>query len=436
MRALTSSLVFLSLACQPPQPVEPPVSPPPDCRVEVPAGLTGRQGARVTVPLTLGVDVTNLRVERLVSLSDSVEGGELHATLPYGAASAKVVLGSDCDGAGQLRDVDFTVTPLTWSRAAEWTGAAGPTAREYFSMWLDPNDANRMLLYGGFVYVPQQFTPDTGLWELDLSTSTWRALTAAGSPPTVAGGRLALAADGRSGLYFGGVDVSTGAATPYVLERLSLDGSGPAWSDASASTTGGRGEYQPAFFFDAKRDRFLSLCGVSDAVGYHCQVRELVNGAWNTVATEGTAPGGRNGHAWAYDAQTDRVVLFGGDIQGTTLGDTWVLDLSVATPRWTMLFERSPVAVARRNMAYALDSKNHRFFIWGGTGDGQNAVPGLQVLDLSPGAEAWSEVGTDGVAPVSRASGAAVFDASRNRLLMGFGNSLAGQYADLWSLEL
>lgn len=439
MTVLLRFVFFVSLfaACQPPKPVEVPQPEVPDCALTTPQALGGRQGTRQKVALTPGADVKNVRVEQLASISDVVEDGALRVTLPYGATSARVVLAYDCAGATKLADVDFTVSPLQWSRAAEWTGHEGPSAREYFSMWLD---GERLRVHGGFVYVPRQFTPDSALWELDVAAKTWREAPQSGAVPSVAGGRLVPSPDGRSALYFGGVDV-VAMETPYQLKRLDL--ATGAWTDAPAAS-GGRGEYQPSFFFDAKRGRYLSVCGVNDGVGYHCDVRELAltetGGAWRTLVTEGTVPGARNGHAWAYDEIDDRLILFGGDRQGSTLGDTWALELSGATPTWRLLVEASPAAAPRRNMAWALDAANHRLLIWGGTGDGATAVPGVQALDLTAGLEQWFEVDAVGadpaVVPRPRASGAAVYDASKQRLLMGFGNSLEGQYADLWELAL
>lgn len=426
----------LLLACEVPEPMEPV----PDAAVEPDCSLalddverSGRQGQRMQVPFTAGVDVTAVRLEQLVSLSDSVVDGVLRVTLPYQATSAKVVLAVDCAGATKTVDVDFTVSPLVWSRATEWTGAAGPTAREYFSMWLDPKNEDRLFVFGGFVYVPQQFTPSTELWSLDVTSGVWTAVAQSGAQPTLAGGRLAVDADGGA-LYFSGVDVSANA-TPYALTALVVDSNTATWTSAPAAS-GARGEYQPSFFFDAKRGRHLSVCGISDAVGYHCDVRELVGNAWRAVTTSGMPPIGRNGHAWVYDAKEDRLVIFGGDRQGSTLGDTWVLELSGATPTWVKLFDASVAAEARRNMAWALDTVNHRLLIWGGTPDGANAVAGVQALDLTRGDEHWSQVDVTGDVPPARASGAAVFDAKRGRLLMGFGNTIAGQYADLWSLQL
>lgn len=55
----------------------------------------------------------------------------------------------------------------------------------------------------------------------------------------------------------------------------------------------------------------------------------------------------------------------------------------------------------------------------------------LQV-ESAPGVEITPE----GEAPPPWASGGMVYDAARRRMLVGFGNSRMGNYADLWSLSL
>ncbi len=409
----------------------------PDCALELPAGLGGRQGERLRVPLTLGADVTAVRVAVSGTRSDAVEGESLRLTVPYGTTLGTVVLESTCDGKTTQHDVNLTVQPLRWTRAAEWTGAGGPSGREYFATWLDA-EHDRVLLYGGFVYQPQQFTPNHELWAYSLSDARWSQLPLSGDAPASAAGRV-VPQPGGGALYFGGLDDAL-SATPYVLKQLTVDEASARWSaDFPAAT--GRGEYQPSFFYDARRDRYLSVCGGSDGVDgmYHCEVRELrLTGGvatWAPVAVEGLAPGGRNGHAWAYDEATDRLVLFGGDRGGSTLGDTWVLDLSSAVPKWTCLFERSEAAQRRRNMGYVLDTRAHRLLVWGGTPDGATAVEGVQALDLTPGAEQWYQVDAEN-APPARTSAGGVYDAERNRALLGFGNSALGIYVDWWALEL
>ena len=73
--------------------------------------------------------------------------------------------------------------------------------------------------------------------------------------------------------------------------------------------------------------------------------------------------------------------------------------------------------------------------VWGGTPNGLTASTGVLFLDLDRGSEFWWKVEPEGGAP-SRASGMMVYEPKRNRLVGGFGNSSAGGFPDLWSLDL
>ncbi len=397
----------------------------------------GRQGAHLALPFHVGADVSELALTRAVSLQDevSLDARELRVRLPYGTSQAQYAVRVTCAGQHTEHPVHVEVEALPWTRAAQWQeGQDGPLAREYFSWWMDEADPDRLLLFGGFVYRPQQFTQNFELWELSLQTGTWTELSPAGAAPALTGGRLAQEPGTGAALYLGGFGPNY--ETPYALHRISYARGAEIWTSLTAETPLGRGDYQPGLIWDPVRERFLSFCGVNSTTGYHCELRALQNGSWSVVpVAPGPAPSGRNGHAFGYDARNDRLILFGGDTSGSTLGDTWALELSESPPRWEKLFDASPIAPARRNAAFAIDPLNHRLFVWGGTTTGQTAIVGLIALDLTRGEEAWHAVETTGTPP-ARTSGAALFDAKRGRMLMGFGNSEAGIYPDLWALEL
>jgi len=114
--------------------------------------------------------------------------------------------------------------------------------------------------------------------------------------------------------------------------------------------------------------------------------------------------------------------------------DTWALELGEEPARWVRLFESDEHAIARRNSAFAYDSTHHRLFVWGGTPDGVDSVPGIQVLHLDRGHEEWLSFDTPDTMP-SRTSGAGVFDATTNSIYWGFGNDDA-IYTDLHRMRL
>lgn len=87
---------------------------------------------------------------------------------------------------------------------------------------------------------------------------------------------------------------------------------------------------------------------------------------WRTVSPE-PSPAPRCGQAMAYDAESDRVVLFGGfgckSPQDSVFGDTWAYD--VVAEQWTEM-QPATSPPARMYAASAYDAGADRVVVWGG----------------------------------------------------------------------
>ncbi len=369
-------------------------------------------------------------------MATKVDQTHLAVKAPHGdLAPSTVTVAIECAARKGSGTIPLTVHRPEWKLLKKWVEVTeGPINREYGVGWLDSGDPNRLLVFGGFHYKPKQFTASSDLWEMNLTTQKWAEVTMANAAPQFMGGRVAGIPGKREVLFFGGV-TGTFDAVPH-LDRFEYAPDKLSWSAVVATGASTVGDYQPGFVFDSKRNRYLSFCGQS--TGFHCAVRRLeLNGtaaAWVDEPVTGTQPIGRSGHFFAYDATTDRVIVFGGMRSGNDmLGDTWALELGETPARWVKLADNPELK--RRNGAFALDEKNHRFVVWGGTPDGASAVDGIHAFDLDRGFETWRKMETTGTAPAPRASGMAVADPANRRLLMGFGNSSTGYYPDLWSID-
>ena len=338
--------------------------------------------------------------------------------------------------------VPISVEPLRFEPVLQWSAddMTAPAGREYFAWWIDPVGTPALYLFGGFVYEPVQFTPSNEFWQLDLERLAWTRLPQEGTSP-LSGGRVAP--DGAGGVYyFGGASVAADRSldTPPILTQVRV-GTSAVWEDAPAA--GALGSFTGSFVFDEARNRWLSVCGVETRrIGFHCQVHEYRRDTgFVELNVEGIPPAGRYGFHYAFDAETDRVVIFGGQT-GTTLrdiaADTWILELAPdgdsSHPRWVQLFERADGLAPRRNGAYAFDPQGHRLFVWGGT-DGRSSIAGLDVLQLDRGEERWVHVSLPHAAP-PRTSGGGVYDPARERILWGLGNDGRAVYRDVWELHL
>ncbi len=392
-------------------------------------------GGRVTIPLSAELAGLLTEVGSTSEVQAWIEDEEIVVRAGYAAAEA-TIKATCADGA---IETTATVGAFSMEPLLSWTDEEGaPPGREYFAWWL--GDDRAVYLYGGFVYQPVQFTPSTDSFRFDLETNTWSQLSSEGEPPPP-GGRVARADDG-SMFYFGGTGVDAGGAlsTPPTLAKIETSATAATYT--TLDSDGALGSYTGSFIQDAKRDRWLSVCGVdAETVGLHCKVHAYVPGeGFTELEVEGDEPKGRYGFHYAFDEASDRVIVFAGQTGAANTaigGDTWALDLSPdggETPRWVQLFEEVDGISKRRNGGWAYDPVGRRMFVWGGTPDGANSVPGLDVLSLDVGREQWTHVDLPNDIP-SRTSGQGVYDPIGERILWGFGNDDA-VYRDLYVLSL
>src|SRR5262249_36823206 len=137
------------------------------------------------------------------------------------------------------------------------------------------------------------------------------------------------------------------------------------------------------------------------------------------------SPPARWGHALAYDARRERVVLFGGtDTTDQVVDDTWEWDGSA----W---LRRAPPTspAARTHHAMAYDTARERVVLFGGK----------QLQPVTWLADAWEWDGNEWrqratpESPRPRSGHAMVFDPAREEIVMTGGvSSFFQQFADTW----
>lgn len=400
-------------------------TPPPaaDCRGSLPERLSVSEGGLLELP-------AGATYEAVGGGAIRDEGGKVFLRAPFRSqVEGEPGVRLSC---GQVLPLDLR--PLAWSALAEWDKGAGAPAREYGSWWLDADEGGGLVVFGGFLYEPKQFTPTNDAWRFDFTSNTWAQLTGT-DLPILAGARTAPIPGSRAVWHFGGARMKDNGAieTPSGLYRAEYDRS--TLKLTKVENAAAPGSYTGALVYDAKRSRWLSLCGAdADDAGVNCNVHAFAaDGVMSKLETQGKRPAGRLGFHYALDEANDRFVMFGGDRGQRIDGETWELDLATDPPTWTRLFEEGQGATQRRNGAFAYDPIGRRLFVWGGTPDGAKSVPNLQVLTLDRGQEAWVDV--EATDAHSRTSGLGLYDAARGRIVFGFGNDDL-VYQDLWSLDI
>lgn len=154
---------------------------------------------------------------------------------------------------------------------------------------------------------------------------------------------------------------------------------------------------------------------------------------WSLVVPAGTPPAARRGHSAVYDALRERLLVFGGTDGVTRYGDVWALSLAGA-PAWQQLTPAGAGPSPRAEHVAVFDATRDRMVVFGGS-TGLALLNDVWTLDLS-GTPTWTQVVPAGGAPASRSGHRAVLDPLRDRLLVYGGSSSAGSEGDLWALSL
>ncbi len=297
-----------------------------------------------------------------------------------------------------------------------------PVGRTQHSAVFDaPRD--RMIVFGG----QDGFAGSNAVWSLALSGSTtWTELTPTGTLPAAHAQHSAVfdAPRNRMLVYGGSVP---GLGDSNELWSLALTGA-LKWTKLEPSGAP-QGNSYCAAIYDPVRQRLVVFGGYG-AMDEAWAVPLTGGGpAWTQLAVAGQPPLQRDRQTAIYDAPRQRMVVFGG--VGTSVApksDVWGFSLSW-TPAWTLVVPTGTRPAGRFGHAAIFDASRNRMVIFGGH-DGLNALNDVWALSLS-GTPAWTRLNPSGTPPVPRESAAAIYDAPRDRMVIFGGRG----FNDAWSLS-
>lgn len=250
--------------------------------------------------------------------------------------------------AGSLLSLVLTSNALA---QLTWTQLAGNApADRYFHAMVYDSAQQRVLLFGGYTNPG----PVGDTWQ--RSGGAWAQLASTLSPP--ARMRHAMAYDSGRGraVLFGGL---SSGSTGLLADTWEFDGSTNSWAQVLPATSPPYREGH-AMAYDAARQRIVLFGGWNGSSAL-ADTWEWTGSGWVAKFTL-TYPSARTSSALAYDAARQRVVLFGGDGNPSFRGDTWEFDgLS-----WVQLNPTaSPSPRLGHGMAY--DQSMHRVVLFGGS---------------------------------------------------------------------
>lgn len=157
-----------------------------------------------------------------------------------------------------------------------------------------------------------------------------------------------------------------------------------------------------------------------------------------TLLTQSAPPSKRALHAFAYDSKNDRFVMFGG-AGNKPLGDTWTMKLDGDTPIWTEI--TTPTAPSPRyGFFYGVDEASNRLVLFSGAQGFQPLKPANDTwaLDMSADPPTWELLVPQGAAgaPPGRRNGCMVLDPTGPRLFVFGGTPDAMTSApSLWAFD-
>ena len=303
-------------------------------------------------------------------------------------------------------------------------GVAQPSPRAYVDMVYD-SESELFVLFGG--QNDHQLNVNAETWVFDPGTAAWEQRFPNPVPPPR--GAYALAYDeqsdrvvlfsgmGPDGLQYDDLWSYDANTNTWTLHE-------PASDDAPSGRNGGRMAY------DAESYRMVLFGGFDwseRSLLADTWILDLDSATWTEITTDPSPPP-RNFHQIAYDRGTDHVYLWGGDIRPfSDWGVLWSFDANSNT--WSS-YEKvnRPVSVYYGRLI-SLPGRD-QLLLYGGGPTGSDA---MWIYD--PEASLWSEVAAEG--PGKRATFAMAADEESVYL---FGGELDGNQEhfenDLWRFDL
>jgi hypothetical protein len=342
--------------------------------------------------------------------------------------------GSGLYGANDVWALSLDDAPR-WTRLiASSTSGSRPSPRYVQSAVYD-QARDRLLVFGGY---------DGGycndVWAVDLAAPTpaWWGMTPSLNPPSRRDGHAAVYdAAGDRMIVFGGWD---GARYLADIWQLALAGPLPTWSRLTPAGASPPGRRSHAAVYDPVAAALIAFGGdCGPALGLNDAWALSLSGqpAWRELGPTSSPPSRRWGHSAAYDpAGGGRLVCFGGSDANYWRNDTWALPLS-GTPQWEEL-DCGSGPRPRTGHSVVYDAERDRMIVFGGLDEGTFHFWN-EVWAYSFGKDpAWALLAPEGGPPAARCQQYAVHDALRGRLVVcgGIGDLEAPPLTDTWSLTL
>jgi hypothetical protein len=308
----------------------------------------------------------------------------------------------------------LVVGPLAWMRVDT---VDGPPSREDHTLTVAPG-SSIAYLFGG----RDGSRIHADLWELDLTSATWRKVLPPGPRPAARFGHTATWLEGLGLVIFGGQ-----GDDGFFDDLWAYDRDAGRWRELRP-VAGRVPEARYGHCAAAGPDGRLWISHGFTSEGRFADTRAFdpIAMRWSDETPDRPGPVKRCLHDcfWTVEGQ---LVLYGGQTDGVdALADAWSLDPMLAA--WTAL----PDGPGRRRLyALAVDGAGATWVLGGADAKGR---PLDDVWRRDPTTGSWAEVSPEGDAPPARSGATLVSDGTTGGLVLFGGQARDGTLADLWLL--
>lgn len=230
--------------------------------------------------------------------------------------------------------------------------------------------------------------------------------------------------------------ILSGLVLISLLSVLSVQGGGQEtdWTEmAPAVAPSARHEHNVAY--DAESDRVILFGGLTVGpptlrASDETWAYDFNSNTWSLMQPP-TSPSPRFMHAMAYDAESDRVILFGGIFKAQP--ETWAYDFNADT--WTNMTPAvQPAGYVNSRMVY--DSESDRIILFGG--DTENTPihqsPTDETWSYNFDANTWTQMNPSAF-PSARMLHGMAYDGASDRLILFGGGDAVSDFGDTWAYD-
>lgn len=334
-------------------------------------------------------------------------------------------------------------TTVTTLETAGTTGSTVPTARAAAWFPVDPVGqtpsprmshamaydarAGAVIMFGGVYLTDEDIIDYDDTWAFDTSTGRWTDLAPAGAlPPARDSHAMAYDPDTEQIILFGGVS----SYGEWLDDTWAYDTATNSWFDLAPPGARPLSRMGHALAYDPVTRQTILFGGIDDIDTYFGDTwaYDFATNSWLDLNPAGQVPTGRYGHTMVYDADTGRVLLFGGWGNDGNFSDTWAYDPQSNT--WAELDPGTTGPANRAGQSMVYDTARGRAILIGGWGD-DVFFGDTWAFDSAAGR--WDEVDQGGAgAPEPRGLAAAAYDPATGSTVLFGGYDGDIQFGDTW----